>query len=229
MKAGPNGFEPTGTDAVYAIGKSGQAKALIKDAALNRPNGVFADATGVWVNTFGNKQVYNVANGKIEGTIELPTGGLDGILRLPSGTLLVSSWDGSAVYEGKDGKFTALISAQKSPADIGFDSKRGALLIPVFLDNQVVIQGLPGTAAPAAEPAAAPAPAPVAPAPAAPAAKPAPAATPAATATGKPATPAPAPAKPATPAASPPPAATAPAKPAGPAPAAPAAPAAAKK
>jgi hypothetical protein len=216
MKAGPNGFEPTGTDAVYAIGKSGQAKALIKDAALNGPNGVFADATGVWVNTFRGKELYNVATGKKEAAVELPTGGLDGLLRLPSGALLVSSWEGSAVYEGKDGKFTALISAQRSPAAIGFDSKRGALLIPVFLDNQVLIQGLPSslTTAPAAAPAATPAAAPATPAaPAAAPAKPAAPATPAA--------PAAAPAKPATPATSAAPAA-APATPA--TPAAPAAP-----
>jgi hypothetical protein len=242
VKAGPNGFTPTGTDAVYKIDKTGQAKVLIKDAALHGPNGVFADDSGVWVNTFGGKQLFNVASGKIEGTVELPTGGLDGLLRLPSGTVLVSSWDGSAVYEGKDGKFTALISGQKSPADIGYDSKRGALLIPVFLDNQVVIQGLPSslTAAPAAAPAA-PAAAPAAATPAAPAAAPASSAKPAAAAPAptapapaapaatKPAAPAPAAsAKPATPATPATPAASG--KPATPAtPATPAAPAAPKK
>lgn len=219
VKAGPNGFEPTGTDAVYAIGKSGQAKVLIKDAALHGPNGVFADASGVWVNTFNGKELYNVASGKQEGTVSLPTGGLDGLVRLANGTVLVSSWEGSAVYEGKDGKFTALISNQKSPAAIGFDSKRGALLIPVFLDNQVRIQGLPSSLTAAPAPAAPP----PAAAPATPAAKSAaPAATPAsAKPTAAAPAVAPAPAKPATPAA--PAAAAAPATPAKPAtPAAPA-------
>ncbi len=68
---------------------------------------------------------------------KLPTGGLDGIVAVGD-SLLVSSWQGSAVYRGKlGGTFEAVLSEQKSPADIGFDTKRSRILVPHFLEDTV--------------------------------------------------------------------------------------------
>jgi sugar lactone lactonase YvrE len=140
LKVTAKGFEPSGTDAVYKIDAKGKVETVIKGATLNRPNGIFVDDTGIWVVTFGAKELFRVANGEKTSSVELPAGSLDGLVRLPDGAVLVSSWDSSSVYYGKDGKFTPLVTDAKSPADIGYDAQRNSVLIPLFTENAVLLQ-----------------------------------------------------------------------------------------
>ncbi len=136
-------FAPTGTDAVWKIGKDGKAKAMIKDKSLGGPNGITAgDAGSVWVVTFGSGEIYKVdAKGKKQAGQKLPKGQLDGIVVLDGGDVLVSSWEGSAIYRGQPGKeWKPVVENVKSPADIGHDSKRHRILIPIFTGNTVILQ-----------------------------------------------------------------------------------------
>jgi hypothetical protein len=207
-----NGFTGTGDDAIYEIDlKKRSAKTLIKDKALHWPNGLLADATGVWVVTLGGNELIHVSTkGELGAVTKLPKGSLDGIVKLADNSLLISSWEASAVYRGlPGGEFKEIISGVTSPAAIGLDSKRHAVLIPVFMGSTFEAHVLPvlplldtpAPPAPAPKTSAAPAPAPVpvaAPAPAKSAPEPAPAPAP----TPPPAAaPAPAPARPATPSA----------------------------
>jgi len=140
MKAGAKGFEPTGTDAVYAIDKAKKLTTLAKAKDLGGPNGILAAATDkTWVVTFTSGEAYALdAKGKKSDVQKLPKGALDGIVALPGGDVLVSSWDASAVYRGKlGGEMKAIIEDVKSPADIGWDSKRGRVLVPLFMENEV--------------------------------------------------------------------------------------------
>lgn len=135
-------FKPTGVDAIYVIGKDDKAKALIKDKALAAPNGVVGDGKGgVWAVTFGSGEIYAVdAKGKKAAGQKLPKGQLDGIVILPGGDVLVSSWEGSTIYRGKPGgEWKPLIENVKSPADIGYDTKRHRILVPIFQGNTVII------------------------------------------------------------------------------------------
>jgi sugar lactone lactonase YvrE len=135
-------FAGTGKDAIYHIGKDDKVKPLIKDKGLAGPNGLLADDKGnVWAVTFGSGEIYSVdAKGKKAAGQKLPKGQLDGIAMVGVGDLLVSSWEGSAVYRGKPGgEWKAVVENTKSPADIGWDSKRKRLLIPVFTENKVII------------------------------------------------------------------------------------------
>jgi hypothetical protein len=144
LKAGgASGFEPTGTDAIWQItGRTAKKYASGKD--LNRPNGLAVVGGKVWVVTFGAKELYPIENGKKGQPVELPQGSLDGLVALPDGNLLVSSWDGKAVYRGKPGEtFQAVVENVESPADLGFDTKRNRLLIPHFTENRVTIHSLP--------------------------------------------------------------------------------------
>jgi sugar lactone lactonase YvrE len=138
LKLGDKGFEPTGTDAVWIVDK-GRATALAKSSDLGRPNGVLPTANGLLVVTFGSGELYRLdAKGAKEDVTKLPKGGLDGVVALPDGTLLVSSWDGSAIFKGKlGGTFEVALPQQKSPADIGYDTKRGRVLVPHFTENTV--------------------------------------------------------------------------------------------
>jgi hypothetical protein len=47
------------------------------------------------------------------------------------------------------------LSDVKAPADIGYDSKRGQVLVPLFTENTIQIQKLPAVAAASTEPASA--------------------------------------------------------------------------
>jgi sugar lactone lactonase YvrE len=137
VKAGDKGFEPTGTDAVYVIEK-GKAKPLAQSKDLGGPNGLTVTDKGVVVVTFGSSEVYRLDDkGAKQDVSKPPKGMLDGVVTLGD-SLLVSSWEGSAVYKGKlGGTFDVVLSDQGSPADIGYDTKRGRVLVPHFLDSTV--------------------------------------------------------------------------------------------
>jgi sugar lactone lactonase YvrE len=137
-------FEPTGSDAVLHVGKDGKVAPVIKNKELGHPNGVWLGADGnLWVVTFGTGELYSVpAKGGERGKPEkLAKGQLDGIVQIDGGDLLVSSWEGSVVFRGKPGgPWTELAAGLEAPADIGWDEKRKALLVPQFKGNQLVIK-----------------------------------------------------------------------------------------
>ncbi len=137
LKAGPDGLAPTGTDAVFVIEK-GKAKAIAKSPELGGPNGLLATDNGVIVVTFGSGEVYRLDDkGKKQDVSKLPAGGLDGVVPLGD-SLLVSSWQASAIFRGKlGGTFEVVLSDQKSPADIGYDTKRARVLVPHFMEDTV--------------------------------------------------------------------------------------------
>lgn len=142
VKVGPKGFEPTGTDAVYVIEK-GKLKTVAKGKDLGGPNGLLATDKGVLVNTFGTDELYRLdEKGAKQDITHLPTGLLDGLVSVGD-ALLITSWQGSAIYKGTlGGKFETVYPELKGAADIGYDSKRKRVLVPRFLDNAVEVYEL---------------------------------------------------------------------------------------
>lgn len=143
LKASKTGFDPTGSDAVWSIDKQKKATPLAKSKDLGAPNGLLSlkDKTTdkTWVVTFGSGELYSLdEKGKKADAKKLPKGSLDGIVLLANGDLLVSSWEASTVYRGKPGgDFTPVIEDVKAPADLGYDLKRGRLLVPLFQSDEV--------------------------------------------------------------------------------------------
>ncbi|MBN2673002.1 MAG: SMP-30/gluconolactonase/LRE family protein, partial [Deltaproteobacteria bacterium] len=138
-----SGMTPTHTDAIWRI-CDGKAEKLVADPQLHRPNGLLADRSGVWVVTNGGAELYHIdAQGKRAASVTLPAGGLDGIIRTESDELLISSWEAKTVFRGDEsGPFTPFITNVPSPADIGYDTKRNRLLIPIFQKNEIQIHPL---------------------------------------------------------------------------------------
>jgi sugar lactone lactonase YvrE len=136
LKAGASAFEPTGTDAVYVI-EGGKAKAIAKTPDLGKPNGLVVTDKGVVVVTWSG-EVYRLdAKGAKVDVSKAPKGALDGVVSVGD-SLLVSSWEGSAIYRGKlGGTYDAVLTDQKAPADIGYDTKRGRVLVPHFTEDTV--------------------------------------------------------------------------------------------
>jgi sugar lactone lactonase YvrE len=138
IKLTDKGPEPTKTDAVYVISK-GAPKALAKGTDLGNPNGLVMTDKGLVVVTFGSGEVYRLDDkGKKQDVSKPPQGALDGVVALGD-SLLVSSWQAAAVYKGTLGgsNWEVVLGDQKSPADIGYDTKRGRLLVPRMQEDTV--------------------------------------------------------------------------------------------
>jgi sugar lactone lactonase YvrE len=136
------GATPTGTDAVYRVTSDGRAIPVIKTTELQRPNGIVAAPDGLIVVQFGGAEVFHLdGQGARHAIGTLPSGQLDGVVRLSDGTLLISSWEGKAVYRrSKAGTASPLMQNVSSPADIGYDATRKRLLVPVFTEDRVIVQ-----------------------------------------------------------------------------------------
>jgi glucose/arabinose dehydrogenase len=155
-KAGSAELSPNGSDAVYVIDAQRSVKELAKNPELEQPNGLVADngslgAKGSVIVAATSGQVYRLDAKGEKSAIGKPAGGLDGLVLTPGGRLLVSSWEASAVFiapasPAADGSvaFEPLITELTSPADLGYDVKRRQLLVPLFRENALYIQELPG-------------------------------------------------------------------------------------
>jgi hypothetical protein len=146
LRAGSEGFEPTGTDAVYRFDADGTAVPLVSGEELGAPNGIATHEGQIVVATFGSGRVLQIEgeSGTINELPAPPAGSLDGIVVLPDGSYLVSSWEGEAVYSfAGDTGFETVVDSVPAPADIGYDSVRHRVLIPLFNDNRVEIRALP--------------------------------------------------------------------------------------
>jgi sugar lactone lactonase YvrE len=134
-------LEPTGQDAVYKLVRE-QPRAVLRGKPLNQPNGLWADASGVWVVTFGGNELFEVKSGNKANAQKLPSGVLDGLVRTNDGRIFVSSWETNQILEGELGGEFQVAYDIESPGDIGYDAKRDWLLIPITLDNAIKLQPL---------------------------------------------------------------------------------------
>jgi sugar lactone lactonase YvrE len=142
LKPGATDFVPSGTDAVYAIEK-GKTKVLAKGADLGHPNGVAWSDKGLLVVTFGSNELYRLDDkGAKQDVTKTPAGGLDGLVALGD-SVFVTSWQASAVFKGRlGGTFETVLADQKTPADIGYDTKRSRLLLPHLMADTVEVYDL---------------------------------------------------------------------------------------
>jgi len=135
------GFAANGTDAIYQVWANGKYRAILKDKEMGHPNGIWDDKGRLVVNTFGSGKIFSVnKSGKQTAMPMPPNGGLDGLVKLKDGRLVTTSWGGSALYAmNKAGEYSVMADSLDAPADIGIDTKRNRILIPLFKLNKVVI------------------------------------------------------------------------------------------
>ena len=131
--------------AIHRIAPDGSVEQLAQGSQLGGPNGIQVRGETIMVAAYGSGQVYELGDdGLPTAEREVPAGGLDGLVLLDDGTILVSSWDGSAVYRfDSAGKVSELFGGIPAPADIGFDTERGYVLIPHFNNDRVEARPLP--------------------------------------------------------------------------------------
>jgi sugar lactone lactonase YvrE len=143
LKAGSKGLDPSGTDAVYVI-EGNKARAIAKSKELKGPNGLAFMDNELVVVSFAGDEAYKLSDkGERSAVTKLPAGSLDGIV-VVDGELLISSWTSSSIYRGKLGsQFVVAIPEVPAPADVGYDTKRKRVLVPLFKDNAVKVFELP--------------------------------------------------------------------------------------
>ena len=154
---------------LFKVDPNGHPSVISTSANLNFPNGVQAgedDQNPLWVTWVGNQILRLNGAGKIKVVATIPAPDvsslglppntllLDGFVRLPDGSFLVSSWVTGHVYQiSGDGENIQVIASFVSffdnpnnpdgPADINVDLTRHRLLVPLFDVNELVIQPLP--------------------------------------------------------------------------------------
>ncbi|MDH5294597.1 MAG: hypothetical protein OEW91_13015 [Acidimicrobiia bacterium] len=141
------GFEPSGTDAIYEINRQGQVSVLAQgNALLHHPNGVAVKGSGeiavVTYDPFDGVHELLVLDrhGRLKTTSDLPAGLLDGVVLVNGQRAVVSSWETASIYEVQPGgQITQIATNLPSPADIGFDPQRSRILIPLMIENSLVI------------------------------------------------------------------------------------------
>ena len=139
------GFKPAGTDAVYHVTFDGEITPIYQDSEMGVPNGVVSDGGGLVVVTIFSGEAFRLdAQGQRTELPKPPHNRIDGLLNMGQGRFIVSSWTGQAIYEinAGEGTVTELFGGLTSPADLGLDTKRQRLLIPLFQKDALVIQPL---------------------------------------------------------------------------------------
>jgi DNA-binding beta-propeller fold protein YncE len=138
------GFQPSGSDAIYRIDAEKRVERIAAGASLGQPTGLSADADGVWVATLGSGEIFHLGKDKKLGSVQRPPSGkLVGLTTLDDQVILVGSWDCGCVYKSSQGTFTKVIDAVPGAGDIAYDNQRKRLLIPLANSDVFETHSLP--------------------------------------------------------------------------------------
>jgi len=137
-----------GGDRIFAIGPGGAVSVMMGGAALGRPNGITWDPDGKrWiVVSFDHfrSEVYAIRPGETTKTVlARGLGKFDGVERLGDGRLLVTSWSDSSLHVFSGMGDQRVIRDLWQPADLGVDTRRQRVAIPLVLQGRVEIWELP--------------------------------------------------------------------------------------
>lgn len=133
IRFGADGMTHPGPDRIFKLAGREVFEALSFQGEPG-PNGLAFGADGkLIIVPFGTTTIssWEVGSSAADSIASGP-GGFDGVIALPDGRVLVSSWTDSTVYALSNGKLTSLIRNVPAPADIGFDASRGNVAIPLF-------------------------------------------------------------------------------------------------
>jgi sugar lactone lactonase YvrE len=143
---GPKGdVSHPGPDQVFRITRGG-AKSVLTSPKLEGPNGITWDSRqkrfvivsflgkGIYGWKPGDKDVESIGSGP---------GQQDGVVFLPDGRLLVTSWTDSSLFVLENGRARKVASKLPSPADIDVDPKDSRVAIPLLMENRVEYWDLP--------------------------------------------------------------------------------------
>jgi len=150
IEGSAKGLAHTGPDRIYRIAPNRGVSIAIESDSLAGPNGITWDgARGLFIVVPFAGNVIRTWSPGAKTTVPLgPTKGqLDGVELLGENRLLVTSWADSSLFVFENGTATPVANGLPSPADIGVDTKRNRVAIPLLLQNRVEFRALPAAGA----------------------------------------------------------------------------------
>lgn len=130
---------------VHVMGR--HYKRAVTFAGQPGPNGIAYDAAGqrFLINAFASTNFFAWKPGMTTAdSIGSGAGAGDGLEFLADGRAVYTSWADSSLSVFVNGASTALLKGLPSPADIGYDTKRHRVAVPLFNDGKVVFIALDG-------------------------------------------------------------------------------------
>lgn len=117
------------------------AEAVVQGEQLAGPNGVTWDGANnrlLIVSFAGNSIMSWTPGEQAPSSLVSGPGQFDGVEVLADGRVLVSSWADSTVHVlDASGALQPLVTGVPAPADIGVDTRRSRVAVPLFMDNRV--------------------------------------------------------------------------------------------
>ena len=142
----PKGVIHPGGDRIFRI-QGGTPSVYAAGEILGRPNGIVWDKERgtLIVASFDSfhSELYTVDPGGERRLLAEGKGRFDGVEPIGKGLFMVASWNDSSVRLLGNGRSERIADKVMQPADIGFDTRRGRLAIPVGPLNQVQLWQLP--------------------------------------------------------------------------------------
>lgn len=133
---------PPGKQRIFRFKAGEPTTVALEGDSLGNPNGIAWDGTRdtFIVGPFGAQSIMTWNSGDaVTRPLASGPGQYDGVEVLSDGRILVSSWADSSVHLVEGNRMRKLIAGVPAPADIGYDTRRNRLLVPLFNGNTVEI------------------------------------------------------------------------------------------
>ncbi len=146
IRINASGMSHPGPDRVFKLTRSGEVSTALQLDSLVGPNGITWDEANqrfIVVSFAGNTILGWKPGDSAATTIATGTGQFDGVERLGDGRILVSSWADSSIYVLDGSALVRAVPGVASPADIGVDTKRNRVAVPLFEGNRVELFAIP--------------------------------------------------------------------------------------
>jgi sugar lactone lactonase YvrE len=138
---GPKGeMSHPGPDQVFRVRTNGDATAALTSPKLEGPNGITWDTRRkrFVIVSFAGKGIYGWKPGdKDVESIGTGPGQQDGVVVLPDGRLVATSWADSSLFVLENGQAKTVAQGIPSPADIDVDPKDSRIAVPQLMANTV--------------------------------------------------------------------------------------------
>lgn len=134
-----------GAGGVFRIAPDHSVSVALRGTAIPQPNGITWDARNrrFIIVSFGGSSIYGWRPPSGTPSVIGQGGGqLDGVELLGDGRLVVTSWKDSSLYLRSANQIVS-VGGFPSPADIGIDTRRGHVAIPLLLEDRVDIWTIP--------------------------------------------------------------------------------------
>ena len=143
IKIAPGSTTHPGPDRIFRVAPDRAITVALEGDTLGRPNGITWDARNsrFLIVPFGKPTILAWKPGDAAPTVVATgPGGYDGVEFTDGRRALISSWTDSSLYLLEpDGTLSRYLSGLPSPADIGYDTKRNRVAVPLFSANRVEI------------------------------------------------------------------------------------------